>query len=265
MNFKLITFQYLWVAPHLLLIPVAVVMFYKRLYREYPIFFSYLLFEIIQFSILYGMVSHLLKMPPWLYMKFDLYGRIGSTAFHFGILRELFESPIRHNASSRRTSARAFNWITGFLVLLATGFIAFQYYNSVGHRLVPEYAIVEALNLAQCVLLVLVILWHRYLGLRMATFPFGIAVGMGIIAAVNPFIQAWKDSIAAPNLRILDYVDMGAFHVAVLFWLACALIQNKTGRQSVSPPKTGGSSPSLGLRNMQISEAPARLRRIVNL
>ena len=43
MNLSRFVYLYLWIAPHLLLVPVAILMLRRRLHKEFPIFFFYLL------------------------------------------------------------------------------------------------------------------------------------------------------------------------------------------------------------------------------
>jgi len=198
-------------------------MFRKGLHREFPVFFTYLFFELLQFAFLYAISLHLLTVAPSLYVKFDLYGRIGSTILHFGILQELFEAPLKDNPSLRQTTRRFLWWVTAFIVALAFAMIAIQYSNSLGHRLLSSYATILAFNVAQCFLLGLMFLWHRYLGLSMASFVFGIALGMGWTASLELLILEWKDSIVIPNSRVPDFLQMGVYHCAVLIWLGFAL------------------------------------------
>ena len=226
-------YTYLWVAPHLLLVAVAVVMFCKSLHREFPIFFSALIYEFLTFAILF--ITRL-KAPFW-YTKIDFFTRAGSTAFHFGILQELFEAPLRYDAALRRTSARVLRWVTGALIVLALLFIGLQFYNSHGHRLFPPFATLEATGIVQFFVLVLVFLWHRFLGLRMSDFAFGIAAGVGLTAALELLITAWKD-LVGPS-RALDYLLMGIYHCTVLIWLYYAFAHKNEPSESGDWPGNG--------------------------
>ena len=231
MNLSRFVYLYLWIAPHLLLVPVAILMLRRRLHKEFPIFFFYLLFEFLLFSFLYTVhvlsTTHSLPISGSTYGKIDIFSRAGEIALHFGILQELFESPRAHNAPLRRSMGRILNWVTVFIVVLASAFIGSVYYNSLGHRLVPAYVTIEALNAAQCGLLMLVFLWHRFLGIRMPGFVFGIALGLGLAWGFDSVIQAWKDSLAARNSTIPDLVQMAGFHCAVLIWLYFASTREK--------------------------------------
>jgi len=85
-------YRYLWFAPHILLLPVAAVMFRRKLHKQYPIFFSYLIFEFLQFCALFSIVH--LKAPLGLYVEVDLFDRIGDAVLHFGIIQELFAAAL---------------------------------------------------------------------------------------------------------------------------------------------------------------------------
>jgi hypothetical protein len=202
-------------------------MFRRSLHTEFPIFFSALIYEFLSFTVLFVIR---LNVPSW-YMKVDFFSRAGSTALHFGILQELFDAPLLHNAALRRTSARLLRWVTGSLIVMALLVIGLLYYNSIGHRLFPPYATLEALNIVQCFVLVLVFLWHRFLGLGMSDFAFGIAVGVGLTAALELLAEAWKD-LAGPS-HACDYLQMAAYHCTVLIWLYYALAHKSDPRNPV--------------------------------
>jgi len=219
--------QYLWIGPHVLLLGVAAAMFRNSRYRNFPIFFTYLVFESLQFWVLFGL--YLRKLPIQTYTNVDLLLRAGSSALHFGVLQELFESPLTNDASLRRVTAPILRWITALLVLLAAVFIASIYYHIPGQRLLQPYLSVEAFNVAQCGLLVLVFCWHRYLRVRIAHFALGVMLGLGLVAGSEPLIHVWREYVSNQNSKIVDCVQMGVFHVAVLVWLCFALASDAAG------------------------------------
>jgi hypothetical protein len=252
MNLQHFLYRYLFVAPHVLLIPVAIVMFRKGLHRQFPIFFSYLLYELLYLCVFYPIFSRLVILPTWLYLDLDQFFRAGDIIFHLGILQELFEAPVKNNDSLRRTGARILKWVTGALVVMASVFIGLQYCTQT-HRLPRNYAEIEALNIATCFLLVFVFLWHRFLGIKMSTFAFGIALGLGLTAGLEPLFQAWKDSAFMQRAFIPDFLLMGTYHCSVLIWLYYAFAREKVPAQSVAAPLA------------EIRESAADMGRVVRL
>src|SRR5947207_13717389 len=96
---------YLWIAPHLLLLGVAFILRRNGRYRQFPFFFTYVVFEALQFFVLYAM-SRLDAISLAAYTETDLLCRTGSLALHFGVIKELFESPFADCPSLRRSVAR---------------------------------------------------------------------------------------------------------------------------------------------------------------
>jgi hypothetical protein len=259
MTLQQFIFRYLFVAPHVLLIPIAIVMYRKGLHRQFPIFFSYLFYELLYLCIFYPIYSRLLILPTWLFMGLDQFFRAGDIVLHIGILQELFESPVKNNASLRQTSARILKWVTVALVVMASAFIGFQYYRQ-AHLLPRSYASIEALNIAQCFLLVLVFLWHRFLGLKMSTFAFGIALGLGLTAFLEPFFSAWTDSSWMKRTFIPYFLWMGTYHCTVLIWLYYALASGKDSpRSGKGTPRSGSGGGSL----IEMRESAVEMERLV--
>jgi hypothetical protein len=235
MNLQLFLFRYLYIAPHVLLIPVAIVMYRKGLHRQFPIFFSYLLYELLEFCVFYPIVTRLVILPMRLYLDLDQLSRAGDIVLHLGILQELFESPLKNSDSLRQTGAHTLKWVTVALVVMASAFIGFGYYTQ-SHRLPRSYAEIEALNIATCFLLVFVFLWHRFLGLKMSTFAFGIALGLGLTAGLEPLFQSWKDSMFMERTFIPDLLQMATYHCSVLVWLYFVFAREKVTSQSIAAP-----------------------------
>jgi len=48
-------FFYLWIAPHALQAVLAIVMIRRRLLRQFPAFFAYTVYEVVQFLVLFTM------------------------------------------------------------------------------------------------------------------------------------------------------------------------------------------------------------------
>jgi hypothetical protein len=216
---------YLWVAPHVLLALVAAFMFRSRRYRDFPVFFTYLLFEILQFCVLFSL-GRLVNVSVSTYRQIDLFGRAGSIVFRFAIIQELLEASVAHSPSLRKTAARMLKFAAVFLALLASVFIGSVYSWNVRRMVFPAYAVNHALSIVQCGLLALVFLWHRFLHLKMQGLVIGIALGMGLIASLDPLLVA-LDNFRAMDSLLVNFLQLGAYHVAVLIWLYYASVREE--------------------------------------
>jgi len=218
-------YRYLWVAPHVLLAAVAVVMFRRGRHRDFPVFFSYLLFEILQFCVLFSL-GRLLSVSIATYQHIDQFGRAGSIVFRFAIVQEMLEASVAHSPSLRKTAGRMLKCAAACLALLASAFIGSVYSWSVREMIFPSYAINQTLNVVLCGLLVLVFLWYRFLGLKMQGFVVGIALGMGLVAGIEPLLYALK-GVRAVDSQLVDLLLMGTYHVSVLVWLYFATVREE--------------------------------------
>ena len=236
---------YLWVAPHVLLAVVAAVMLRRRRYKEFPVFFSYLIFEVLQFCILFAMSRRLLLVSVTTYQEIDLLGRAGSIALRFGMIQEMLEAPVAHSAPLRRTIARVLRYAAVFLAVLAFVFIGSVYSWDFREFIVPTHAINQTLNIVQCGLLAFVFLWHRYLGFKMRGFVVGIALGMGLVASLEPLLHALENSRVDP--QVFNLLRMGAYHISVMIWLYFATKREEFSSDSApSFPDAGKWAVELG-------------------
>jgi hypothetical protein len=217
---------YLWVTPHVLLALVAVVMYRSHRHRDFPVFFGYLLFEIVQFCALFAMVRFV-SVSASTYQHVDLLGRAGSIAFRFAIIQEVLEASVAHCPALRRTTTWMLKCAAVFLALLAALFIGAAYSWNLREMIFPAYAVKHTLNIVQCGLLALVVLWYRFLRLKMPDLVIGIALGMGLVAGLDPLLDSLKD-FRSLNPQVVDLLQMGAYHVAVLIWLRFAMVQNES-------------------------------------
>jgi hypothetical protein len=85
-------------------------------------------------------------------------------------------------------------------------------------------------------LIVFLFLWYRYLGINMAPFAFGIALGMGVTACSEPLIHAWNDSLAFRRSSVPNELVLGAFHLTVLIWLYYAYAQKQLALNAGAAP-----------------------------
>jgi len=228
-------YRYLWIAPHVLLLAVAAVMFRKKLHKQYPVFFSYLVFESIEFGAVFAMTQ---RVPLSLYVKVDFFGRIADATLSFAIVQELFSAALGSLDSMRKQMSHLLRWVTVALVLLGSLCIWALCYSRLNPAAFPDYWSIEALRAAQCGLLFLVFLWHRFLGVRMPLFSFGVAFGMALVAALDLLTLAFKTSIMLPHGLSIDILNMATYHAAVVCWFCFALAAKKNVASDLRPPLT---------------------------
>ena len=109
---------YLWIAPHILLALVAIVMRVKRLDVSFPLFAIYTWYEVAEFVLLFAIaVTKLIQ--GMLYMRVFLVTLAVSTALRFGILQEIFNNVFREHGRADAIARVLLRWTTGILLAAA--------------------------------------------------------------------------------------------------------------------------------------------------
>src|SRR5215813_1436397 len=180
---RLLTFIF-WISPHAILAIVAAVVYQRRLYREFPFFLLYTIYEIAAFILLY-LLNSMRRVTDTQYI-YAFIATLGiSIVLRFGVIREVFEDLLRDHEFLKVTATRGLRWAKVVLILIG---IASALYASgdEGARLVGGLTVISrGVAIIQCGLLLYVMCFSRLLGLSWRTYAFGIALGLGVLSAVD--------------------------------------------------------------------------------
>ena len=211
--------HYLWLAPHTLQIVILVAMIRRQMLRDFPVFFTYTAFEIVQGTILF-VLDHNAAVSAIQYWHTHWAGMIVSIALRSAIIYEIVVHLFRPYPAIERLGRTAFRWTAAFLVLVGAVVLARAPWDDPTRILFGIHVVSVAVSLVQCGLLLFIFVFSSYFNLSWRNYVFGIAVGMGILSLVNLAVAsieilAWK----APGSYLLDFVSMATYHCSVLIWL----------------------------------------------
>ena len=218
---------YLWVAPHILLAVVPVVMFVRRLHKNFPIFFLYTLYEMLGFLLRF-VVYVVSTRPGTLYRYVFIATLAGSTALRFGVIQEVFNNVFRDYTRLETVASVSMRWLTGLLVVAAV-VVAFYSSGTVSDNLMAGVALLtRSVTIIQAGLLLFLFLLSRMFGLSWRSFTFGIALGFGILASTELAMSAARlTDVTEHSKELLDLLPTGSYHVSVLVWLGYLLRAEK--------------------------------------
>ena len=101
MNWHRVLLLFLWISPHVLLGMVAFILCKRRLYREFPCFLAYVLYEIAGFILLFTLYLFALHSVPGVTAKQYAYAYSATLLFdialRFGVIDEVCEDLFRPN------------------------------------------------------------------------------------------------------------------------------------------------------------------------
>ncbi len=210
---------YLWIAPHLLLSVVAVLLLIRRLHTNFPAFFLYAWYEIAEFVLLFGIAVTGLNKGAW-YVRVFLVTLAISTALRFGVIQEIFNNVFREHGHVDALARVSLHWTTGFLLAAATLCAIFVPGEPSDSLIAGVAWIGRGVAIIQCGLVLFLLLFSRLFGLSLQSYVFGIALGFGILSSAELANSAMRTGELTESMsRVLNLLPTGGYHVAVLLWL----------------------------------------------
>src|SRR5947209_3409091 len=120
---RLLTFIF-WISPHALLAIVAFLMWQRKVYREFPFFLFYILYEIAEFVVLYALDS-IPRITGPQYTYAFLATLVFSIALRFGVIKELSENLFHNHQFVKVVATRGLRWATVILILIGIASAAY--------------------------------------------------------------------------------------------------------------------------------------------
>jgi len=213
---------YLWIAPHLLLGVILLVMFLRGLHRQFPMFFLYTTFEICQFALLLFTTFHYRYRVNFgtEYARFYSLGLALSTTLRFAVIYETVIQLLGNYPALEKSGRSWFRVVTAALLLLAVGVTASTPGHATSGLLISIMQVLnQAVSILQCGLLIFLFLFSRYFALSWRSQAFGIALGLGIFAGAELATSALRLRLGLAGNHFLNYFSMGTYHLCVLIWL----------------------------------------------
>lgn len=214
-------FEILWCAHPVLQSIAAAVLWHRKLHKQFPVFFSYVLLQIALFA---------LTFPLWYKGNYEWFfwaywiGAAVNAILGLKVIHEIFLDVFRQYHSLKDLGTIVFRW-AGTVMLMVSAVVAFS--NS------PKYApIVHAVTtlqrsvrFVQFGLVVFLLLFARYLGVSRRQYSFGIALGFGLFASVE-LVALALNAGGFLHMETLGIINMLTFNVAVLVWVGYSFWPN---------------------------------------
>src|ERR1700730_1238881 len=211
--------HYLWLAPHILQMVLALLIWRRQLHRLFPVFLAYIIFEAIEEFTLYAM-----DVLPWVraetFWQAFWIGLIIEGVIRFALIGELFRHLLRPWPVVANLGNRLISGTGVVLVFLATLGAAYAPIDNPQYSFISRAHILEqTLYIVQCGLVLFLFLFAAYFRVAWNNRTFGIALGLGILSCEHLAAWAVTASGALQDKRyLLDFLNMATYHFCVLVW-----------------------------------------------
>jgi hypothetical protein len=231
--------HYFWLAPHVLQLGLAIVIWRKGLHKLFPVFFAYLIFEAIEEFTLY-FLDVLPSVSGETFWSTLVVGRIVEGLLKIALIGELFRHLVGQWPAVATTGNRISRALAATLVVLAVLAAAYAPIDN------PQFAIISRSHLidqtfyiVQTGLILFLFAFAAYFKLAWDNRTFGIALGFAVVVCEH--MAAWAvmaGGAVIDHRNLIDVLNMATYHVCVLIWFYYLLIPQRVATTSaVSLPE----------------------------
>ena len=226
--------HYLWAAPSILLLLLAVFIYRRSLQREFPIFLTFAIVQGVAGLALYGMsVAYWHFKPPLIsgvfWWRANLVHLLIEVVLKFALIGEILSQVLKPFPALSKLGKLMIRVVGPALVLTATLVVALSRPSEFAPIVANSHSLDLADYVIECGLLLCIFVFAAYFHLAWGRLALGIALGLGVAGSVQLGTWAlWSNLPVTVHQRtLLDFVNMGIYQISVLIWLYYALTTPK--------------------------------------
>ncbi len=205
-----------WYLLPLLIADILRRMWMRRDYRDYPLFFVYMLEQLIRFAILFYFYQHHLRD------SYDHAYAVLTTIeaiLQIGIVCELFADVFRPYEKVRHIGPRLLRW-TSVLFLLGAIFVAAYSTGADSYKFLNTlFAMERSVEIVQGGFLLLLALSSSLLAFQWKPQALWIALGFGLFTSVNLLAYTLRSEWGMASQSTLSLISNIAYDCSALLWV----------------------------------------------
>ncbi len=211
-------FLYLWCAQPILQSVVAVILWRRKLHKQFPVFFLFLLVQVANFAVIFPLWRtgnyRLYFVPFWL-------GEAVNAVLGFKVIHEIFLDVFRPYHTLKDLGTLLFKW-AGVVMLLVSVVVAFSNSFDQSPLVHAVTTLQRSVRIVQLGLILFLLLFSRFLGVSRKQVSFGISLGFGLFAGVELMLMALNSGgfVRQGNLNLVNMVTL---ILAILVWCGYSL------------------------------------------
>jgi len=217
----------LWISHPALELLLAAAMVWRKLHRKFPVFFAYLVFQVVSFAVLFPI--HEYGSYTSYFYTFWVIATV-SLAIGFKVIHEIFLDVFRPYHTLKDLGTVLFKWAALVMVFVAL-VVAVASPGGQSPIVLAVITMQRCVRVIQCGLILFLLVFSRYLAVSWKQHSFGIASGFGLFAAAE---LAGSALFVGGQIseQTLGFIGVLSYSCAILVWLGYAL--NKTSARQPS-------------------------------
>ena len=220
----------LWIAHPVLEVSLVGIMLWRRLHRTFPVFFAYVVFQVLNFLVLFPIYrfgsTTAYFYAYWISLAISL-------AIGFKVIHEIFLDVFRPYHTLKDLGTVLFKW-AALVMLLVAAVVTASSQGGTDSPLVQAVIIGQrCVRVIQCGLVLFLLVFSRYLGVSWRQHGFGIALGLGGFATVDLVALALFSS-GQIHAHTVSLVSTTTYTFAILVWIGYASVKTASRDSSVN-------------------------------
>jgi len=216
------TVQFLWFAQPVLQFATAGVMYTRKLHRKFPVFFAYLVSQLPFFGIVFAAYTWG-SYPEYFYAYWTF--AILNLAVGFKVIHEIFLDVFRPYHALKDLGSVLFKWAALVMVLVAIVVAASSSVSSGGPMVEAVITAQRCVRVIQVGLVLLLLVFSKYVGISWRHFSFGTSLGFGTFALIELLVVALHASERISQ-NATNLTNVIAYDISVLVWIAYTVIKS---------------------------------------
>jgi hypothetical protein len=227
--------HYLWVAPNVLLLGLAFLAWQRKLQKQFPVFVTFAVLSALeQFAVYTADVAPSVTAES--FWRIFWAGLLIEALVKFALVGEIFVAVFGQYASVARLGKVLIRAVGVILVFVAVLTAAYAPKDSLFGIVSGAHILEQTIYIIECGFLLFIFLFAAYFRLTWNSSAFGIAFGLSISACVHLATWAVMANGGLLSKRyLLDFVNMGTYHVCVLVWFYYLLVPETKATTSAVP------------------------------
>jgi len=223
----------LWCAQPILQSAVAVILWRRKLHKQFPVFFVFLLTQVVNFAVIF---------PIWLTGNYSLYftpfwlGEAVNAVVGFKVIHEIFIDVFRPYHTLKDLGTLLFKW-AGVVMLLVSVVVAFSNSFDQSPLIHALTTLQRSVRIVQLGLILFLLLFSRFLGVSRKQISFGISLGFGLFAGAELMMYALNSGGYVKQSQ-MNQINMVAYLVAVFIWLGYSVSRQAVREAGLNPLQT---------------------------
>ena len=218
----------LWVAHPVLQAAVVAAMYRNRLKSRFPVFFAYLVSEIVMFGVSFPIYLRG-SYTAFFYAHWIL--AVISLTLGFFVIQEIFTDILRPFHALRDLGTMIFTW-AGFVMLLVAAVVSAASPASQSPIVEAVLTLQRCVRVIQCGLILFLLIFAKYLGVSRKQQTSGIMLGFGSFAFVELSLVALFTS-GRIDENTISLINMTAYNLAIMVWFGYC-VQKQPARDFAS-------------------------------